>query len=295
MKIWRQALTLGAMLMFATAAAKADDNQGTVTVTGHATTPEKPGIMRLTMTVSADGADIHEAAAKLKQQRDDLKSKLLAVGATQSTINFSDPIEGNPQNLTPQQRMMQQVMSMRNRQAPSTQPAVVTVSSTLTAQWPLTDASPDDALLAADELQSKIKDAFPKAGASGPKTPEEEEIAQEMAAQQNGMETSKPDEPKFTFAHKLTTEERTTLLKQAFADAQAQAKQIAGAAGLRAGPVLRLSTSQTDVQNPQNAYIQAIMYAQTVQNTTPADDEAQADQRNAVSYTATLSVTFKLQ
>jgi uncharacterized protein YggE len=295
MKTWRQAMTLGAMLVFATAAAGADE-QGTVTVSGHATTPEKAEIIRLTMMVTADGTDVRDAAAKLKQQRDDLKSKLAATGATDGTIKFSDPVEGNQGNLTPQQRMMQQVMAAQNRRAPSTQPTGVTISSTLTAEWPLTDASADDALLAASQLEAKIKDALPKAGVATAKTPEEEEIAQEMAAQQNGAETSKPGEPKFTFVHKLTAEERTRLLKQAFANAQAQAGQIAGAAGLQVGPVVRLSNSKAEAENPENAYFQAIMEAQTGDTTVPAaEDEAQSDQRNGISYTATLTVTFKLQ
>ena len=144
MKMWRQAMALGAMLVFATAAAGAEE-QGTVTVSGHATTSEKAEIMRLTMMVTADGTDIRDAAAKLKQQRDDLKSKLAAAGATESTIKFSDPVEGNQGNLTPQQRMMQQVYAAQNRRAPSTQPTGVAISSTFTAEWPLTDASADDA------------------------------------------------------------------------------------------------------------------------------------------------------
>jgi hypothetical protein len=191
--------------------------------------------------------------------------------------------------------MIQRMMMARNRQTPTTGPSGSTISSTLTAEWTLPDASPDDSLVAANELEAKIKTAIAKPGSAAAKTPEEQEIAEEMAAQQNNVEQTKPDEPKFIFVHKLTDEERAKLLTQAFADAQAQAKRLATAAGMQVGAVSHLSTSPADTGDTENPY-QALIDAQLgASSPKPADDEALGDQPNNVSYSVTLVATFKLQ
>jgi uncharacterized protein YggE len=277
------------------AGARGADSEATVSATGHATALQKPDVLRMTLMISAQGSDIHDALAKLKAQRDDASAKLLATGADNASVKFSDPVEGNEGNMTPQQRMMQQMMA-RNQRPASTQPAGVTISTNLTVEWPLAPASADDALATAMGLEDKIKAAIPKGGADAAKTPEEQEIAEEMAAQQNGAETSKPDEPQFTFVHRLSDDERAKLMAQAFTDAQARGRRLAAAAGKELGEVTNIATSSGDAGNPANAYIEAMMDASTG-STPPATDDSVATgpQVNNVSYSVTLAVTFKLK
>ena len=295
MGMWNKAaMVLMATLMIGTMAS-AQDAPPNVTLTGSSTESERPETLRLTLLISAQGPDIRAAIAKLKQQREDARNKLLAIGANQDTLKFSDPAEGTQGNLTPQQRMMQQLMAQqRGRSVPASQPSGVTVSTELTAEWPLAGASPDDAVIAANELEAKIKSAVAGGGVSAAKTPEEEEIAQEMAAQP-GADAARSDQPKFVFVHKLTEDDRTKVLGEAFANAQAQAKRLAGAAGKQIGPVLRLSTSNADVENPQNAYIQAILDAQTGETKTSSADEVVGDSPGSVNYAVGMTATFLLQ
>jgi hypothetical protein len=127
MKTWRQGIAVLAMLAIGAVTARADDAGPTVTVSGHATAPEKAQILRLTLLVSAQGSDIHDAAAKLKQERDDLTAKLAAIGVSQNAIKFSGPVEGNQSAMTPQQQMIQRMMMARNRQTPTTGPSGSTI------------------------------------------------------------------------------------------------------------------------------------------------------------------------
>jgi uncharacterized protein YggE len=283
-------LLLGAM-------ARAQDTAPSVTVSGTAAAPVAPELLRLTLLISAQGSDIRDAIAKLKQERDDVKGKLLSAGAIETSLKFTDPAEGAQGNLTPQQQAMQRLLAMQRNggKAPASQPSGSTVSTQLTAEWSLPTASPDDALIAANELEAKIKGAIPKPGEAVAKTPEEEEIAQETAAQ-TGADASKPDEPKFVFVHKLTEDERAKLLSEALANAQSQANRLAAAAGKQVGHVIRISSGKAEVENPQNAYIQALMDAQTGQSaTTSSDDEATGDARGSVNYTVSATVTFLLR
>lgn len=278
------------------ATARGQDRAPSVTVIGNATAPEAPETLRLTLLISAQGSDIRDAIAKLKQEREDVKGKLLSAGAKESSPKFTDPAEGTQGNLTPQQQMMQRLASMQRvgGKAPASQPSGATVSTQLTAEWSLPTASPDDALIAANELEAKIKGAIPKAGEGIAKTPEEEEIAQETAAQ-NGTDASKPDEPKFAFVHKLTEDDRAKVLGEAFSNAQAQAKRLAIAAGKQIGPVIRISISKAEVENPQNAYIQAMVDAQSGETTTSSDDEAVGDAIGSVNYAVSMEVAFAMQ
>jgi uncharacterized protein YggE len=288
-------IAMAVVLMLGVAGARAEDSGATVSATGHATAIQRPDILRMTLMISAQGSDIHDALAKLKAQRDDASAKLLATGANNASVKFSDPVEGNEGNLTPQQRIMQQMMA-RNQQPASTQPAGVTISTNLTVEWPLAPASADDALAGAMAVEDKIKAAIPKGGAGGAKTPEEQEIAEEMAAQQNAAGTSKPDEPQFTFVHRLSDDERAKLMAQAFSDAQAQGRRLAAAAGKELGEVTNIATSSGDTGNPANAYVEAMIDASTGSTPAATDDSvATGSQVNNVSYNVTLAVTFKLK
>lgn len=277
--------------------ALADDATPTVSATGRATVPQRPEILRMTVTVSAQGSDIHDALAKLKSRRDEIATAMAGTGADKSAIKFADPVEGVAENLSLQQRIQRQMMATisRNQPPPSTQPSPVTVSSNLTIEWTLSSASPDDALATATDLQDKITAAMPsaKTKAAEAKTPEEQEIAEEMAAQQGNAVQAKPDEPQFVFVHHLSDEERTKLLTQAFEDAQRQCRLLAAASGKHLGEVTHLSTGAA-AQNPMNEYMEA-MLGNSDEQSSSNSDEATGSQLNDVNYNVSVEATFKLQ
>ena len=117
--------------------------------------------------------------------------------------------------------------------------------SLLSVQWPLKADNPEKLLLAADELREKIKAADLAGGNDAPKlSPEEQEVAEEMAAEQSRQsneEATAPNEPRFVFVARLTAAERQKALAEAFAKARVQAAELAKAAGMELGSLASLS------------------------------------------------------
>jgi uncharacterized protein YggE len=288
---------LAAAILLAPRQARADDPAATIVVSGRATVMLRPQILRMTMLITADGDDIRGAAAKLQEQEADMKSKLVSAGADEASIKFSDPVEGvDMATLTPQQRLAQQMQISSQHQAglamPTTSPSAATVSAMLTAEWPLTGDTPQEGLIAANDLESKIKSALPTTAPVDSKTPEEQEIAEEMAAQQG--ENGKPTDPNFLFVHKMSDSERGQVYARAFADAQAQAKILASAAGKQLGAVLHISTANSS-DGAANPYVESMMEATGGAADAADPAEATGAQRNAVTYSASLTATFKLE
>ena len=117
----------------------------------------------------------------------------------------------------------------------------------LTAQWPLAGNTTEKLLLAADAVREKIKAADLAGGKETPKlSPEEQELAEEMAAQASpnpggDEEQVKPGEPRFLFVTRLSPQDRQAALADAFAKAKLQAAELAKAAGAGLGPLTGIS------------------------------------------------------
>jgi uncharacterized protein YggE len=117
-----------------------------------------------------------------------------------------------------------------------------------------------------------------------------------MAAQQNTVEGTKPDEPQFVFVHRLSDDERAKILADAFADAQSQARRMASAAGRDLGDVTQISPSNPQAENPASVYVEAMLGSTNGSASSSLDDaEISASQVNNVSQSVTLAVTFKLK
>ncbi len=260
-----------------------------------------PDILRMKLLITADGKDMRSAVAALKQQKDQLKQKLLAAGAVESSLKLGDAAMGNDAATTPQQRQIQALIRMqqqRGGKAPASQPAV-SLSATVLAEWQLPAGSNDDTLIAADELEAKIKAAMPS-NTDAPKkamTPEEQELAEETAGVEAASgNPSKPNEPTFVFVHKLTDDERAKLTADSLADATADAKRLATAAGKALGAIQELSSTNgegaDDSSNPYTAYIRAMSGG-------PAQDESSSSEAtgsdpSSVTVAVHVSVRFGL-
>jgi hypothetical protein len=271
--------------------------------------------MRAKLLLTAEGKDVREAVAALAKRRDDVRQKLIAAGATESSVSFSDTAPGNGATSAQQQRMAQYLMAVqRNRgtislssAAATTQPQSVTVSCLVTAEWPLAEASGDDFLATASDLQAKVKDA-----AKGQKkqlTPEEQEVADEAAgmAAASGEDPSqtapKPDEPTFIFVHKVTNAEQAKLAADALARARAEATRLSNAAGAALGAIRTISSTAVSAADQDESSSPYMVYARMINATgagaaTASDDakpEAVATQPGPVSYGVQVSVTFDLK
>lgn len=279
---------------------RAADQPASVSATGHATLKKRPDILRAAIVLQSHGKDVAEAISKLHQLRDQTKTKLTTAGAAEASIQFSDPENGAGGAMTPQQRQMQMMQDMQRGNRKPAAPQGVTLSCTVTAEWPFTAASPDEALVLAAALQEKIKGALPAAtGEKKALTPEEQELAEEAAAQNNGGDPGpKPGEPSFVYVYKLTDADKAKLRADAFASAKNQAGNLAAAAGKSLGPVHEISSGAIPAQsdNPYANYM-AMMNGGGDASGQPNEDtsEATGATPTSVSYALNVSASFALQ
>jgi uncharacterized protein YggE len=286
------ALSFSILAIVIASVARADDvGAASVTANGHATLKHAPELMRARVVLRGDGKDAHEAMDNLNHRRSQVKEKLLALGAVARSLDLGQPGSAGDQ-LTPQQRQMQMVMAMQRNQHPTTQPQGVSVVCTVQAEWPLSEQPPDDAYITATDLQAKITAGIREGAAKHGQTPEEQEIAEEMAAaaSNDGSDNTagKPNEPSYVFVHKLTDEELAKLSADAVSSARADAHRLATAAGVVLGNVIRISTSPSTTidDNPYAAYLQA--YAG---NDKPARDDMEATSTGPGQVTYSVQVT----
>jgi len=130
----------------------------------------------------------------------------------------------------------------------------VSVSTTLSAHWPLKAVSGEQLLIAATALQDKIKAADLAGMKEQSKlSPEEQELADELAAEQTGMysgdETPKPGEPLFMFVASISADERDKLLAEGFKKAKDHAGRLAKAAGAELGLLRTLGDNELDASD----------------------------------------------
>jgi len=227
-----------------------------ITGNGTASLKKDAQLIRLQIDLLAKGKDPKEALAKLKDRREAATKKLAELGATADSVRL-EGVRVVPSK-TDQQRQMEMMVRARMRGQKTTAREVtarepVKVSISLKAEWPLKGASPEERLLAAHELQDKLREA----DLAGQKeaeqlTPEEKEAMEEAAADEethfySGMEEGpKPGEPVYLYVAKVSDEERARLLTDAFNKAKTNAARLAQAAGATLGPLSYLmSTGQT--------------------------------------------------
>jgi uncharacterized protein YggE len=295
MRTDRFTILLWTLIIMLASTAKADDTGGSVTTIGHATLKHSPEIMRVRVVLRGDGKDAREAMDALNRRRSDVKRQLVALGADERSLDLGQP-GGAGDQLTPQQRQMQIVMAMQRNQHPTTQPQGVSVVSTVQAEWPLGGQSPDELYVGTTDLQAKISAAVHEGAAPKAKTPEEQEIAEEMAAaaaSNDGSENTagKPNEPTYVFVHKLTEDELEKLNADAVTSARADAKRLASASGVVLGRIIRISSSPggASEDNPYMTYIQA-----WTGNDKPAANamEATGTGPGAVTYSIQVTAVF---
>jgi len=219
-----------------------------ISANGTTTVQRKPNQLRLYMQLIAKGKTLEDALAKLKERQESATTQLEALKADKKSIVFGAPSLSNEQSSRRKQiqAMVIQQMRSRGKKVPKglVTPQTVTVSSTLTAQWPLGAESHEKLLLLSQGIQEKIKAADLAGSKEAEKVSPEEEEFEEEASQmvsQSGEEATPPGQPQFVFVAVLPKPERQKAMTDAFAKAKAQAGELAKAAGVELGPLVGLS------------------------------------------------------
>ena len=139
------------------------------------------------LQLTGKGKTLEEALAALKERREAVAAQLEKLGVDKSALVFTPP--GVDDSAGAQQRRMEAMIAQRmggrgaKKGAKPVKPPVA-VTTMLTAHWPLAGDTTEKLLLAADAVREKIKAADLAGGKEAPKlSPEEQEVAEEMAAQ----------------------------------------------------------------------------------------------------------------
>jgi hypothetical protein len=195
------------------------------------------------------------------------------------------------------------------KKAPKPVKPPVIVTTMLTADWPLEAGAPEKLVLAAGTLRQQVKDAdLGGAKESDKLSPEEQEMAEEMAEQMNQMgqpddESSQAGQPQVLFVAKLADKDRQAATSEAFTKAKAQAAELAKAAGMGLGRLSSLAggSSGTMDWNQSEPFGNGVytQYMQRMMNSGrmpgAQHDEAVAPAPDALEFDFTVTATFTLE
>lgn len=282
-----------------------DAAPGLVTGVGTATLKRLPDVLRVQVQIGGEGKTLKDALAKLAARREACRKKLLALGAVEASIAFEDAKPDGAADPRVQAAMMMRArMNRGGARPPTTGPATggaggatpQRVAAVVKAEWTLTATTGEDLLVAASELQERIKAA--DLADTRTASLEEQELREERAGMnEDGEQGPPPGEPGFLYVAKLPADQRTAALADAFKKAKAGAAELARSAGAELGGLKQLqSQSMPDVdayQMMQYGRYNPYLYQQSQQNADPS--EAVAPQPGPVTLRLTVSASFALK
>lgn len=297
-------ITFAALLLHC-GVSRGASGEGAATGNGRVVITRQPQALRMQVTLSADGKDIADAVAKMKEQETALGKKLAELGASEKSVEFGATQVGNGARVDPQQQYVQAMLArQRGRGAkPSTQPVSVGVSATVKAEWALKAGSPEELLIASYALQEKIKAAATVKKEMKATTPEEQEAMEEAVAMQvnNGGVTAGPGDPSFLYVCKVSEADRAAALAEAFQKAKSEAARLAKAAGTELGALKQLTAAVSapgGADNEQQAYMRMSMRQMGMNSpeiAEPNADEATAPIAGPLELQIVVTATFNLK
>jgi hypothetical protein len=255
------------------------------------TVNERPTLLRMMIQLSEKAESLKDALSQLKDRREAALLQLESLGAKKETIVVEQPTPESPNS--PQRQQVEQMMRMMRAQGRSVpkaleQPKLVTVTSMVTAEWPLDMATHEEVLLFVKDLADKVT-AADLAGTKEAKklSPEAQELAEEMEEMMSdsgyGEEQLNPGEPRFFFVARLHEESRDKALAEAFTRAKTHAARLATAAGAELGTLASLSGSSVHAENEMGEYyggssyqMRMMLAAQQAQSSSTGDDGTEA-------------------
>ncbi len=241
-----------AIVLIASAPAPAQydvwSGRGTVAGTGVVEISRAPEHMRMEVEIPARGAGVKAALASLQTKLDAGRAQLAALGAIDGSIAIGEPRISTQQSQQQQQIEQMIASSLRRtgrRREKKDVVRPVTVIATVTAEWKLPAGDSAELLVAAHELQERIR-AAKLAGEEEESTltPEEQEILEESGGMFGYNDSNEPrlGEPTFTYVTLISDAEHAQAIAEAFQKARAQATQLATATGGALGKLESVST-----------------------------------------------------
>ena len=215
-----------------------------VSAVGTATVKRSPTRMRMYVQLFGKGKTPEEALAKLKEHREAAELQLESLKADKKSIIFGETSFSTAQEALRKrfEAMVQQQMRTQGKAPKGLKvPQTVTVTCTLSADWPLAAASQEKLMLLVHDIHEKIKAADLSGGKEAEKlSPEEEELAEEARQMMSRYgESPQPlGQPTFLFIAEITPQDREKAMAKAFSKAKVQAAELAKAAGVELGGLI---------------------------------------------------------
>ncbi len=284
--------------------------QHAISAVGSSTVQRNPTQLRLYVELSAKGKTLKEALEKMKERQEAARIQLETFKADKKSIAFSAPaVLSTGESGRKRQFEMMVLAQMRNRgrKVPKGLQAAqsVTVTSMLTAQWPIETQSHEKVLLMAQDIEEKVKAADLAGSKETEKlSPEEEELEEEaaQAANQSGNdEGQQPRQPQFLFIAVLSEQDRRKAMADAAVKARQQAAELAAAAGVELGPLVGLSggcSGQVNVADDNGNgpfYSGRRMFAQlATEDFAEKQDESAGTDPSTLKFTCSVTALFQL-
>ncbi|MBI1249391.1 DUF541 domain-containing protein [bacterium] len=274
---------------------------GTVSASGDKVIERLPTelVMRIDMVGRAETLD--EALKTLSKRKESAELLLKSLGAKMDTIEYGDPTTSNAasQGQRQMQEMIRQRMGRIGGPVPEGLkiPESKTVTLPLTVRWSLDATDATQLLKLVTDLSKKIEDA----DLAGIKSEEANLAEQELIEESEAMgydpwsdeEQTKPGTPVFSYAARITPEERSQAMKEAFAKAKANAQDLANAADQELGPLLNLHGSSDGGPSPEMMYDYSYRRGMPrMENNDPLSSES--PQLGKVTFRFSVQASFRL-
>lgn len=276
-----------------------------ISVEGSAESSEQAEVMRMSVTIEAQGADLNAAMESLLKKKKKATIKVEKLEPVEGTIKFGDISAGGGQGDSSQ---MMQLMKRRFGDDPRMAqmmkvkpPVKLTIS--ITADWKLEPAEPGELMLACDALKQKISKTDFVGESEDKLSPEQEELAEEMAQMMNeygggGGESTPAGTPSFYYVRVISAELQDELLGKAFDDAKQQAMRLAKATKSELGELKQLSS--TDIggsSDPYEAYYrsQRQAFVPTAETLEGGAIEAISQTPSKADHSVSVSATFGIK
>ncbi len=278
---------------------------------GTSAVQQKPTRLRMYIQLFGKAKTLEEALAKLKERREAAELQLESLKADKQSVTFDGPTVSSAQAAQKRQieAMVIEQMRSRGKKPKGLQvPQTVTVTGTLSAEWPLEATSQEQLLLATQKIEEKIKAADLSGSQELQKlSPEEEELAEE-AKQAMGRYGEQPQplgQATFLYVAVLSKQDRQKAMAEAFKKATAEAAELAKAAGIELGPMIGLAggcSPQRNFSDDEGGYYPGRSPYAELRRLAEQGGETQEKQYEAIgsnpgplSFNCFVTVTFALK
>ncbi|HJT34813.1 MAG TPA: hypothetical protein VJ783_22490 [Pirellulales bacterium] len=301
-----------ASIYLPTASAQIAASAPSVSGSGTSTIERPCETLRMEVDLLAKGKELKDALSKLKQRRKAAEEQLAKLGAEPKSIRWGSPQISsggdNDQQRQMQIMMRQRMMQRRGARRAAEKPAVappVTVAMSLVAQWPLKTGDAEQLLIAAHDLEEKIK-AADLAGrkAAEELSPEEQELAEENEEDSEqvfyqGQQQPKPGEPRFVYVVNVSEDDRNKAFAEAFDRAKASATRLAKAAHAELGDLQQLAEAGESGADPEGyeawGGYEYQMFQRAQRHATREAIEAIGPRPGVLKYHVSLTASFALK